>query len=290
MGGGFILPCRMKMILRILMTVAVVVVVPLVVLVACQSKMIYLPRPYPGNPPMLPESFLKAGGREIEIRTGEGRQVGWLRLPAGGKPERFWIVCGGNGTLALELAGHFPESDATRDAWLFFDYPGYGYCQGKPSPMTIGESLRAVVPAALAECGMTPEDLPERGIVLGHSLGAAVALMAADAFEIRRAVLISPFTSTPDMARKMLGLPVGWLVTHRFDNRAMLDCLVERGGRAWIIHGKADRIIPVTMGRELAAAHPDKIRFFEIPNAGHNDIFQRADSEFHTATAEARNP
>ncbi len=278
----------MKILLRILMVLLVVVIVPLVMFVACQSKMIYLPRPYAGNPPMLPESFLKGGGRKIEVRTGAGRQVGWLRVPASGKPERFWIVCGGNGTLALELVRHFPESDATRDAWLFFDYPGYGFCEGRPSPAKIKESLRAVVPAALAECGLSPGDLPGRGIVLGHSLGAAVAMSAADAFEIRRAVLVSPFTSTSDMAREMFGFPVGWLVTHRFDNRVALQRLDERGGRAWIVHGAADRIISVTMGRELASAHPDAVIYLEVPQAAHNNIFQRGSREIGEAMAGAR--
>ena len=279
-----------KLILRILAALAAVVVIPLLMLAACQSKIIYYPRAYPGHPPMLPESFLKDGGRKIEVRTKAGLQVGWLRPPAKGKPEHFWIVCGGNGTLALELVRHFPDSSESNDAWLFFDYPGYGLCEGKPSPETIRESLRAVVPAALAECGMKPDDLPERGIVLGHSLGSAVALMAADAFDIRRAILASPFTSTPDMARVMTGLPVGFLITHRYDNRATLNRLVERGGRAWIIHGAADQIIPVSMGRELARVRPEAVRYFEIPHAGHNDIFQRAIPEFDTAVSEARKP
>jgi hypothetical protein len=40
-----------------------------------------------------------------------------------------------------------------------------------------------------------------------------------------------------------------------------------------IYHGAADEVIPVRMGRALAAAHPDWIRYEEWPGTGHNDIW-----------------
>jgi pimeloyl-ACP methyl ester carboxylesterase len=256
---------------------------------ALQSKLFYCPSPYSGFPPELPEQFLAEGGHMIEVHTKEGRQVSWLRKPPRSKPNRFWIVCGGNGDLALRMADDFPASPRIRDAWLFIDYPGYGFCDGIPSPETIDESLRAVIPAALDECGMEPDELQERGIVLGHSLGAAAALMAADAFGICRAILLSPFTSAAEMAKAITGLPLGWLVRHRYNNRVTLERLVGRGGRAWIIHGTEDEVIPVEMGRELAEEHPDEVRYFEVPGAGHNDIFS-AEQEFEAAMREARKP
>jgi pimeloyl-ACP methyl ester carboxylesterase len=109
--------------------------------------------------------------------------------------------------------------------------------------------------------------------VLGHSLGAAAALMAAEDLNARRGVLISPFTSMTDMGRIVLGWPLCHLNLHRFDNRKTLRRVVTHPEARFVIfHGAEDEVIPVRMGRELAAAHPQAVTFHEIPAAHHNDI------------------
>ena len=42
--------------------------------------------------------------------------------------------------------------------------------------------------------------------------------------------------------------------------------------RITIVHGEADSIIPVAMGRELAALDPERITFHGVPGADHNDL------------------
>lgn len=107
----------------------------------------------------------------------------------------------------------------------------------------------------------------------GHSLGAAACMMAASEFGIQRGVLLAPFTSTSDMAAELTGLPVGFLVIHRFDNSARLAELAARGkGRVNIVHGTDDEVIPVAMGRSLAASIPGTGHLTEIPGGRHNDI------------------
>ena len=274
----------MRAVRRILGLVALAMAGWLGALASCQHRFIYFPRAYQ---PATPAAFLKRGGIAIETRTAAGRQVSWLWKPADGVPERLWVVCGGNGSLALEMDDIAPLG-SPRDAYLFFDYPGYGRCEGRASPDSIRDSLRATVPAAAAACWLKPDDLRAQGVVLGHSIGAAVALVAADEFGLRHAVLVSPFTSTMDMARVMTGLPVGWLVRHRFDNRAALRALERRGGRAWIVHGIMDEVIPVEMGRTLAREFPATTTLREVPDAGHNDIFLVAPDAIAAAMAEAR--
>jgi fermentation-respiration switch protein FrsA (DUF1100 family) len=43
-----------------------------------------------------------------------------------------------------------------------------------------------------------------------------------------------------------------------------------------IIHGQADEIIPLKMGRTLAQSDPNRIKFVEVPEARHNDIVEMA--------------
>jgi hypothetical protein len=110
--------------------------------------------------------------------------------------------------------------------------------------------------------------------VLGHSLGAAAALQLASEREVAQVVLLAPFTSMLEMARRTVGRPLAQFLRHRFDNRARLAEVLERfpATRVTIIHGTRDEIIPVSMGRELAASAPDRIEYLELPDADHNSL------------------
>ena len=120
----------------------------------------------------------------------------------------------------------------------------------------------------------------------GHSLGSAACLIAASEFSIQRGVLISPFTSTMEMSQALTGLPLGFLVWHRFDNSARLTELEARGpGEVIILHGSDDEVIPVGMSRSLAAQHPKVVRFTEIPGGRHNTI---QEEHLHKVTAALR--
>jgi uncharacterized protein len=274
---------------RIARTTAVTLVAGLGILSACQSRFIYFPNPYQ---PEQTKAFLETGGERIEFTTSQGRQTAWLQRPAGGAPpQRIWFVTAGNGSIALDLAnlpGLAGLPELTDDAFVFVDYPGYGACEGKPHPKAIRESLKALGPVVIAKLQLTPEILTERGIVFGHSLGAAVALVAAEEYGIRRAVLLSPFTSTMDMTKTMFGVSLGFLVTHRFDNEASLSHLVDGGGEAWILHGTDDEVIPVQMGRQLAAGSKGKAHLTELPGTRHNTILREAGPAVAAAMAAAR--
>ena len=87
-----------------------------------------------------------------------------------------------------------------------------------------------------------------------------------------RLVLLSAFTSMPDMAQAAYPwLPGRWLVKDRYENLAKAASLRVP---VWLAHGDLDRIIPVEMGRRLAAALP-QAHLYEVPGAGHNDLWLR---------------
>ena len=116
-------------------------------------------------------------------------------------------------------------------------------------------------------------------------------MIAASEFGIQRGVLLAPFTSTPDMAERIIGLPVGFLVVHRYDNSARLAELRARGpGRVEIIHGTDDEVIPVDMGRILAASIPGTGKLTEIPGGKHNDIQENHEAILASALREAGTP
>ena len=258
----------------------------LVLLTGCQSKFIYFPAAYEKGER---ESFLSSGGIRLDYTTGEGAQSAWLIPPKNGRPvERFWIVCGGNAARALDYDDLCRSLAFSSDAFLLVDYPGFGDCAGSARPSRIRESLLTVIPLAVEKVKMDIAELPARGCVFGQSLGCAAALMAVEEFKLRRAVLCSPFTSMMDMTRARFHVPLGFLVWHRFDNRAGLTALQSNGGRAWILHGDSDTIIPTEMSRTLAREFPSVVTLREVPGADHNDLLPMALPLITAAMTEAR--
>ena len=271
---------------RLLRFVALFVLVALLSLLVFQKKFIYFPQK---SSPEVIASFLNLGGQRLDYETSQGHQTAWLKPAASGEiPEHFWIVCAGNASQALSLQWLQKESHLTKDAFLLVDYPGYGVSQGQPTPTTIRENLEKVVPLAAKATGFPLSEIQERGISFGHSLGSAATLLGAEVFGIRRAILLAPFTSTMEMTLVVVNLPLGWLVTHRFDNRARLAELKKRGGHVWIFHGENDLIIPASMGKTLARELGKSATYHEIPGGGHNDLFDKGGDNIFQAMREAR--
>lgn len=255
-------------------------------LTSCQSKLIYFPRPYAYD--HVDRWDAETGTTVVKYKTSDGLQQAYLLSPTS-KPERLWIVCGGNGTLALEWSDWLRENGPKQDAWLLVDIPGYGACEGNPRPSSIRRTLKAVLPAGLDSLKWSLPADHAKIRFFGHSLGSAVSLMAAEEYDLRRGVLLTPFTSSMDMTEAMLGVDLGFIVWHRFDNRARLTNLSKNGDAAvFIFHGDNDESIPVTMSRELANEFPNLVRYTEIPSGRHNNLQDIASEKIRAAMNSAR--
>ncbi len=260
--------------LRGLRSLAWIVGVPLLWITGCQSSLIYFPRSYDEGEKRV--WLEESGGRVLDYQTSEGRQRAFLQGNLR-SPRNLWVVCGGNGSLALDWADWLKQHGPVEDAFLLVDYPGYGDCEGAPNPARIRENFKTVAPLAWREIGSSPD--PRRLRFFGHSLGGAACLIAACELGIRRGVLLAPFTSTMEMSREMTGLPLGFLVHHRFDNRARIG-EIAAGDEAeiLILHGTDDEVIPVTMARTLAREFPGAVELLEIERGRHNTVqIQHAD-------------
>jgi pimeloyl-ACP methyl ester carboxylesterase len=274
----------LRKVLRMMLLVALLPPLAICLLLfGCQASIIYHPRAASGE-----DLLRQARGRGelVTYATDQGSQTAlWLPPLAGGEPQTVWLMCGGNGALAsdyLSLAERFPDPAA---GFLFVDYPGYGPNPGSPNPARIAAATTAAVEAL---CARWPWDAAARRqhlAVFGHSLGAAAAVQYAAAHPVRRVVLVAPFTSMLDMARRVVGRPLNQILTHRFDNRARLGevALQTPQPLVVIIHGEQDEVIPVAMGRELATAHPNLVTWIPVPGADHNGIISTHEDLIHHA-------
>jgi len=219
-------------------------------------------------------SLQQQGLVRLDFRTSAGRQTAWY-LGDGSTPKAVWIFFPGNSTLSPDWRARLGAYGLGGDVgYLLVDYPAYGENEGRPSPMAILESNEAAVEALAKHLGMPAEDLRPRLGAIGHSLGAATALQFAARNPVRGIILFAPFTSTDDMARRMFGGAFTWLLVHKFDNKARLASLGERRNppEVLLVHGTNDTIIPVEMGRELAARFPHFVSYLEHPGGDHGSI------------------
>lgn len=255
-------------------------------LIQGQHKMIYYPRSYPAGF-KLPDGVI-----DLVYTTSQESQTAYYWPPAAGDdtpPSSLWLMFAGNASLALDWADFlddFPDQEA---GFLLVDYPGYGKCQGRASPESILESTENALVALVDWFGAKSPDFAEKSInVMGHSLGAAVALLYASRHQAGKIVLLSPFTSLKDMARQVVGSPLNQAMIQEYDNRARLREVLGRQivPETTIIHGVLDEVIPVEMGRELSGISA-AISFQEIPGAGHNNILSVAEREVFVAMADS---
>ena len=251
-------------------------------LLSCQSRLMYFPRPYERAELW---DLEERHGHRLEYTTSQGKQVAFYLPPRAHprqQPDFLWIVTGGNGSLSLDYSGEALHWDG-RFGYLFVDYPGYGLCGGSPNPARIAENTKAAASVLRKELGWSEEQFRERTGVFGHSMGAAAALMTADDLKLNKAVLCSPFTTMTDMGRIVLGWPLCYLNMHRFNNVTRLSALDTQGAQVRIFHGMDDEVIPVQMSRDLHGRFPHTTTLIEIEGGRHNDVVMMGRKEITAA-------
>ena len=172
------------------------------------------------------------------------------------------------------LFQNLPKIDALREAGfaiLAVDYRGWG----ESTPIIPTEdTIYADARVAWRELTALEPD-PRRRVIFGHSLGSAVAVDLASSLAYRRdyAALIveSSFTSLRDVAAAagFWGRIGAMLTTLRFDSR-------EKIGRVdapiLMLHGEADRTVPIALGRALRDAAPGRVTWIEIAGGPHSRL------------------
>jgi len=109
-----------------------------------------------------------------------------------------------------------------------------------------------------------------RVYVYGRSLGSAAATHTAATHEVAGLILESPFTSARGMAARHYAIFPRFLVRLRLDN---VGAIHRIHCPTLIFHGTADMLVPISMGRDIAAAAGGPVEFVMIEGAGHNDTY-----------------
>lgn len=149
---------------------------------------------------------------------------------------------------------------------LLVDYRGYGRSTGSPSEEGTYRDAEAAWHWLTRERGMPARDI----VVLGESLGGAVAVWLAARVAPRALVVASCFTSVPDLGAQVYPfLPVRLISRFSYDS---LGTIKSVNAPVLIAHSREDDIIPFSHGKALYDAAPEPRQFLEM-RGGHNDGF-----------------
>ncbi len=158
---------------------------------------------------------------------------------------------------------------------LAIDYRGFGKSSGDlPSEAAAYEDALAAW-----DWLKRREPYPARRFIYGYSLGGAVAAeLALRTGEARALILESTFTSLKDMAERTAArfLPLSLILTQRFDT---LEKIPKLTMPVVIVHGSADKVVPVEMAQRLFEAAPQPKRLLVIDGASHYSAGGRAIGE-----------
>jgi len=146
-----------------------------------------------------------------------------------------------------------------------FDYRGYGGSGGTPSETGLYADARAAWDFLTGRLDVPPD----RIIIAGRSLGAAVAAKLAGEVTPAGLALEAPFTSIPDMSSEQYPwLPLHWFIHNRFDTQT---ALAKVKVPLLLVSARDDEIVPDWMAPQLFTAYAGtKLR--GTLAGGHNDF------------------
>ena len=197
--------------------------------------------------------------------TDGTRLFGWYVESSGSPAVLLW--CHGNAGNIINRLDNLRELYHLGLSVFLFDYRGYGRSQGRPSE----EGLYQDALGAYAHVTGTRRVRPERIVLFGRSLGAAVAGEVASKRPVAGLILESSFPSVEALARfHYFGLPVHWLIGARFN---LADKLKHVSVPILVIHGDQDEIVPIHLGRQVFEAAKDPKAFYVVPGADHNNLY-----------------
>jgi len=254
-------------------------------------------------------AWLDAKQRELVFRPTPGQPSGFTGLRAGdaaftldvpankpGKTEQlhlWWLPHANPQAPALlylhgtfrNLYQNLPKIDALREAGfavLAVDYRGWG----DSTPIIPSETtIYADANVAWAELVRRQGD-PRKRVIYGHSMGSGVAVELAShkhvGVDYAALILESSFTRLPDVAKAvgLLGTIASWFATQEFDSA---DKIKAVDAPILMLHGTADKTVPVELGRRLRDAAPKGTRWVEFEGGTHSGLHREAPVPYQQA-------
>jgi uncharacterized protein len=228
-----------------------------------------------GNEPVAPP-LAGVTGENVYFPSENGKMLnGWYYV----NPKAIYTIIfnhgnGGNITVRTDLVQLLLMAGASV---FIYDYEGYGESVGKPTVEGICEDGAGAYKYLTSVKAIHPDKI----ILYGESLGAAVASYISTRFECKAIVLQSGFSSLYGIACEVFPLlriyPAFLFPNPALDN---LSVLTKPHPPVLLIHGDADTVVPVRHAKTLYDKAVGPKKFLELPKTGHADIYTTAASVY----------
>lgn len=223
--------------------------------------------------------------RELAFRTEDGVKLHAWWFPAySGLPEGDAGAASGAGVdgrrgVAVYFhgnAGHLAYRGEIAAALsslgldvLLPDYRGYGLSDGRADEAGLYRDGEAAWREALVQSGLRPERL----LLVGNSLGSAVAVEVARRRPVAGLILLGPFTSTVAVGRHALRWLPEWMLDWEAGRFDVLSRVREVRAPTLVAVGSEDHMIPEADARRVFEAMAGPKRWYLASGAGHNEIW-----------------
>ena len=249
----------MRIIKKVLLFLAILLVVVVAGAYFLQEKFIFLPS-------KLSEEYVyefEHDFDELFIETEDGAKLNALHFK-NENPRGIIVYYHGNaGDLSKwgQITSHFMQY---KYDVLVMDYRGYGKSTGKISEQALYSDAQLFYDKAKE---LVPN---KRIIVYGRSIGTAMASYVASKNDPYTLILETPFYNFKKLVKqKVPYLPIG-LLKYEFPTADFAD---DVKCKIVIIHGTDDGIVPYDSGKQLYMVLPEKQRnLVTIKGGKHNDL------------------
>lgn len=236
-----------------------------------QKRLIFHPFPeIEATPEALDMKF-----EDLMLRTEDGVNINAWYVPAE-KADLTILFCHGNaGNLSNRLDSIKVFHELGFNV-LIFDYRGYGRSEGAISERGLYADSMAAWSWLVDERGIQPGKI----VLVGRSLGGAVASWLAGKMKPRALVLESAFASIPDMGADMYPIfPIRMLARFKLATKKYLP---DVACPVMIMHSPTDEIVPFKHGKLNYERVASPKRFVEL-RGGHNDCYFESRTDYTQA-------
>lgn len=263
------------MIWKVVLTIAAIYAVLVAFLFFYQPRLIYFPdvgREMGATPDRAGLAY-----ETLRIPTPDGEHLAAWFVPAPGERGTVLFLHGNAGNIShridwLRLLHRLGYST------LIVEYRGYGRSTGSLSERGTYLDAQAAWDYLTTVRKVEPRDI----VLMGESLGGAVAAWLTTQRRPRALVLVSAFTSIPDLGAQLYPyLPVRLLARFTYDTRSYLR---QANCPVLIAHSEDDEIVPFAHGQSLLRAAPQPRQFLAM-RGGHNEAFIFVREEWVSALA-----
>ncbi len=219
---------------------------------------------HPDNVNVIPINALPKGIEEFTIETDDKLKITSLFLPAK-ESDKVVIYFHGN---AGNIYHRIPSLIQLRKFGMNVvgvSYRGYGKSEGKCSEDGVYLDGKAIFNYVSEKLGFLQNNV----IIIGRSIGTAVAINTAQNKDIGGLILVTPLTSGKAHANAGSLSSVSSIAGDSFNNIGKMKNIKSP---ILVIHGTKDRVIPHSMGKEIFDAANSKKKLVIIDGAGHNDL------------------